>query len=301
MDGLAFWGAFLSVFLANSLSAQEILFQSSRSDSASRPVATRERAEPLDAKSPSLALDDIDSEDASAELAQQATRWIVWLAHHHLPRQYENTKHWGQQKTVLDGWDFRSEGLKLETKRRWKEVNHGNWTRYQLQIREPKENFQIAISDIKTLASGKVQFAANIKAPLDLQGRLSVWQYDVQVVSLNADAEADVEVDMICQVAVRLHPLTFPPDILLEPEVVSAEMKLNYFRLNRLSQVGGPLAKRLGEGLEIFLREKVKQEGSELPRKINRAIDKRRDRLRISGVEWIQSKMKEMFNSQKGE
>jgi hypothetical protein len=296
-----FCGAFLLAQVATSLYAQEILFQPSGYDSASRQISKREMTGPLETKSPAVALDDIHSEDASAELAQQATGWIVWLAHHHLPRQYDNTKHWGQQKTVLDGWEFRSEGLKLETKRRWKEVNHGNWTKYQIQIREPKENFQIAISDIKTLANGKVQFAANIKAPLDLQGRLSVWQYDVQVVSLNMDAEADVEVDMICQVAVRLHPLTFPPDILLEPEVVSAEMKLNYFRLNRLSQVGGPLAKRLGEGLEIFLREKVKQEGNDLPRKINRAIEKRRDRLRISGVEWIQSKMKEMFNSQKGE
>lgn len=301
ISGLAFWGAFLPVLWSTSLSAQEIFIQPSRYDSASRQISKREMTGPRDTRSQSAALEDINSEEASAELAQQATGWIVWLAHHHLPRQYENTKHWGQQKTVLDGWDFRTEGIKFETKRRWKEVNHGNWTRYKIQIREPKENFQIAISDIRTLADGKVQFAANIKAPLDLQGRLSVWQYDVQVVSLNADAEADVEVDMICQVAMRLHPLTFPPDILLEPEVISAEMKLNYFRLNRLSQVGGPLAKRLGEGLEIFLREKVKQEGSDLPGKINRAIDKRRDRLRISGVEWIQSKMKEMFNSQKGE
>jgi hypothetical protein len=74
-------------------------------------------------------------------------------------------------------------------------------------------------------------------------------------------------------------------------------MKLNYFRLNRLSQVGGPMAKRLGEGMEIFLREKVEDEGKELNVKLNRAIEKRRERLRISGSEWIQSKMKEMFSS----
>lgn len=238
---------------------------------------------------------------ANEETAREATKWIVWLANNHLPRHYDNTKHWGTQKTVLDGWEFRQEGLKLETKRRWKDVNHGNWSKYHIEIREPEQNFQIAIKDIKTLPDGKVQFAANIKAPLDIQGRLSVWQYDVQVISLNADAEADVEVDLICQVAVRLHPLTFPPDILLQPEVISSEMKLNYFRLNRLSQVGGPMAKRLGEGMELFLREKVEEEGKELTVKINRAIEKRRDRLRISGSEWIQSKMKEMFNSQTSE
>jgi hypothetical protein len=234
---------------------------------------------------------------ASEETAREATKWIVWLANNHLPRHYDNTKNWGTQKTVLDGWAFRQEGLKLETKRRWKDVNHGNWTKYHIEIRDPEKSFDIAIRDIKTLPDGKVQFAANIKAPLDIQGRLSVWQYDVQVISLNADAEADVEVDLVCQVAVRLHPLTFPPDILLQPEVISSEMKLNYFRLNRLSQVGGPMAKRLGEGMELFLRQKVEEEGSELTLKINRAIEKRRDRLRISGSDWIQSKMKEMFNS----
>jgi hypothetical protein len=57
------------------------------------------------------------------------------------------------------------------------------------------------------------------------------------------------------------------------------------------------MAKRLGEGMELFLRQKVEEEGSELTLKINRAIEKRRDRLRISGSDWIQSKMKEMFNS----
>lgn len=245
---------------------------------------------------------DLKSNDDSAtdETAKEATKWIVWLAKNHLPRQYDNTKNWGMQKTVLDGWDFRQEGLKLETKRRWKDVNHGQWTKYHLEIREPEENFQITIHDIQTLTDGKVQFAAKIKAPLDLQGRLSIWQYDVQVISLNADAEADVEVDLVCQVAVRLHPLTFPPDILLQPEVISSEMRLNYFRLNRLSQVGGPMAKRLGEGMEIFLREKVSNEGTRLTEKLNRAIEKRRDRLRISGSEWIQSKMKEMFSSPPG-
>ena len=254
---------------------------------------------PLAAQQASLASSPSDS--ASEETAREATKWIVWLANNHLPRHYDNVKNWGTQKTVLDGWELRPEGLKLETKRRWKDVNHGNWTKYHIEIREPEKSFDIKIRDIQTLADGKVQFAANIKAPLDIQGRLSVWQYDVQMISLNADAEADVEVDLVCQVAVRLHPLTFPPDILLQPEVISSEMKLNRFRLNRLSQVGGPMAKRLGEGMEFFLREKIEEEGSGLTAKINRAIEKKRDRLRISGSEWIQSKMKEMFNSPKGE
>jgi hypothetical protein len=235
--------------------------------------------------------------EASDATAQEATKWIVWLANNYLPRHYDNAKQWGMQKTVLDGWDFRREGVKLETKRRWKDVNHGNWTKYHLEVRDPQENFKIAIHNVKTLPDGKVQFAANIKAPLDIQGRLSVWQYDIQMISLNADAEADVEVDLLCEVAIKLHPLTFPPDILLQPKVISSEMKLTHFRLNRLSQIGGPMAKRLGEGMEFFLKEKVAEEGVELTTKINRSIDKRRDRLRISGSDWLQSKMKEMFSS----
>lgn len=285
--GFSLWfvgGAFLS--------AQDVSVGNSQTAS---PVERTARAATASATAASVSAPDNDL--ASEETAREATKWIVWLANNHLPRHYDNTKHWGTQKTVLDGWEFRQEGLKLETKRRWKDVNHGNWTKYHIEIREPQENFQIAIRDIKTLPDGKVQFAANIKAPLDIQGRLSVWQYDIQMISLNADAEADVEVDLVCQVAVRLHPLTFPPDILLQPEVMSSEMKLNYFRLNRLSQIGGPMAKRLGEGMELFLREKVEDEGKDLTAKLNRAIEKKRERLRISGSDWIHSKMKEMFSS----
>ncbi len=234
---------------------------------------------------------------AEEETSREVTKWIVWLADNYLPRSYDNDKNWGTQKTVIDGLEWRQEGLKLETKRRWKEVNHGNWTKYHLEVREPKENFQIEIRDVTTLPDGNVEFNAHINAPLDIQGRLSVWQYDVQVISLNADAEADVQVKLACRVAIKLHPLTFPPDVLLQPEVLSSDMQLTYFRLNRLSQIGGPMAKRLGEGMEFFLRDKVRNEGTSLTEKLNRAIDKRRDRLRISGSEWLQGKMKDLFKS----
>ncbi|MEY4565275.1 MAG: hypothetical protein RLY14_245 [Planctomycetota bacterium] len=237
----------------------------------------------------------------SAEASREIASWIVFLAENYMPREYNNEKKWGIQKTVFDGWELRREGVKLETKRRWKDVNHGTWTKYFLTVREPHTHFQINLSDLKTLPDGRMRFHAKVRAPLDLDGRLSLWQYDVQMISLHADAEADVEVDLDCEVSIKLHPLTFPPDVLIQPVVVNSDLKLTYFRLLRLSQVGGPMAKHLGEGMEFFIQKFVEDKNENLTEKLNQAIEKKKDRLRISGSEWLQSHMQELFKSPKAE
>jgi len=238
---------------------------------------------------------------ASGDASQEIASWIVFLAENYMPREYNNEKKWGIQKTVFDGWELRREGIKLETKRRWKDVNHGTWTKYFLTVREPHTHFQINLSDLKTLPDGRMRFHAKVKAPLDLDGRLSLWQYDVQMISLHADAEADVEVDLDCEVSIKLHPLTFPPDVLIQPVVVNSDLKLTYFRLLRLSQIGGPMAKHLGEGMEFFIQKFVEDKNENLTEKLNQAIEKKKDRLRISGSDWLRSHMQDLFKSPKAE
>jgi len=238
---------------------------------------------------------------ASGDASQEIASWIVFLAENYMPREYNNEKKWGIQKTVFDGWELRREGIKLETKRRWKDVNHGTWTKYFLTVREPHTHFQINLSDLKTLPDGRMRFHAKVKAPLDLDGRLSLWQYDVQMISLHADAEADVEVDLDCEVSIKLHPLTFPPDVLIQPVVVNSDLKLTYFRLLRLSQIGGPMAKHLGEGMEFFIQKFVEDKNENLTEKLNQAIEKKKDRLRISGSDWLRSHMQDLLKSPKAE
>src|SRR5687767_5895459 len=66
-----------------------------------------------------------------------------------LPREYENAKNWGQTKRRWNGVDVSLDGLRLDTKRRWKEVNHGTWTRYRAWLIDPEHSLQIHFTEAR--------------------------------------------------------------------------------------------------------------------------------------------------------
>ena len=48
-----------------------------------------------------------------------------------------------------------------------------------------------------------------------------------------------------------------PPDLILRPTVTQADLQLVDFRLQRISDVGGPIAKELGDSLEDVLQDEI--------------------------------------------
>ena len=60
--------------------------------------------------------------------------WVTDLVREQLPEHYEKSKNWGHTKKVFAGWKFEQDGLRIETRRRWKDVNDGTWT--QLDVND---------------------------------------------------------------------------------------------------------------------------------------------------------------------
>lgn len=199
-----------------------------------------------------------------------------------LPDQYEKKKNWGATKEVWDGVDVKLDGLRLRTKRKKRTVNHGTWTLYQVRLRDPNQ-FAIRVSNIRRLDDGRVGFEAEFEAPLDIFARLSEWQLGVQLISLSADCEARVRLSLSCAVATRIEAAgKLIPDVVFVPEVTAAHVVLQEFRLHRLSQLHGPLAKHLGSEAREVLEDELAERNREIAAKINRQITKKEDRLRIS-------------------
>jgi hypothetical protein len=87
----------------------------------------------------------------------------------------------------------------------------------------------------------------------------------------------------------RLDPTRLPPDVLFDPVVTQSDLQLRQFRLLRLSDVGGPLARELGEELDDVLRDELARRRGQLTAAINRQIDKHRDQLRLSLQDLLKS------------
>ena len=86
-----------------------------------------------------------------------------------------------------------------------------------------------------------------------------------------------------CEVAARLDLGT----VTIDPRVVDARLQLSNFRLRRVSNAKGPVVRELGEGLQKLIEHELK--GPKLVAKLNRAIDKKRDRLTLDFADLLES------------
>lgn len=211
-----------------------------------------------------------------------AQRLLRALVLKNLPAEYENNKQWGGTKRVWDGLHVSLDGIRVKTSRRWKDANHGTWKRYRAWLIDPEQEFEIQIEKMTATPEGKTAFDVVIDARLGAWGRLSEYARDVQLVSLSAEADARVRLRASCEMSLRLDVTKLPPDVILEPRVVSAELTLVDFHLVRISSRDGPLVRQLGKELHDVLQDEIDDRQAGLVAKINRQLEKHEDDLRLS-------------------
>ena len=233
--------------------------------------------------------------NAPAETASIATpqlvAWLTAMVHDNLPPNYDDDRKWGQQKEVWDGVKIWREDGHFETKRRTKLVNAGTWTRYSIAVVEPEKNLQVTFNRLEALPESRIAFEVTVECPLDVFGRLSQWARDVQVVSISANADAACRLTIDGTVQFQMNVLKFPPDIIIKPHIDHAHIELTHYRVRRISQVGGDVAKVLGNSLRGVVDEKLEDMNSKLADKINKQIDKNSHRLFFSTQDWLRSKL----------
>ncbi len=220
--------------------------------------------------------------DGSASEPGGADALVKSLVLATLPRDYENTKHWGETKPRWDGLHVSFDGLRIKTKRRWKDVNHGTWTRYKATLIDPEHQLVIQTDHLRQTADQRVAFDLTVDAKLALTGRLSEWLHGVQLYSFSAEADATVRLALTCEARLTFDTEKFPPDIVFVPRVTAAQLDLRDFNLHSISDADGPLVRKLGDSLHDVLQDEINERRGKLVEKINRAIEKQSSKLRLS-------------------
>ena len=221
---------------------------------------------------------------------QELSRWVRWFALRNLPPNIEDNRKWGRQKKVYDGVDMNWDGLRLDTKRRWKMVDHGTWARYFIEFIEPAQKLEIRVLSLNTQDNGR-SFTTRVRivAPLKIFARVSQFQRDIQLISVSMQADATVALEIDLEVGIRINPLVFPPDVEFRPKATRAEVQLLQFEMHRLSQIHGDLAEWLGQGIRRILDRKIVEYNDKLIEKINEGLAKQKDRLKLSAQDWLTS------------
>jgi len=252
-----------------------------RSDGTTRPYQQASPATPYQNQS--------DEHPKPVETSEEMLKFVNELAREHIPLNYTDDKKWGLTKEVWSGVKLRREGWKLETKSERKIDNHGDWWKHDVELIDP-EQLQVSVINVLDHGEGRVQFDVLVAAPLKLKTRYSKWVNGSQLISLSADARARVVLAVRCEFSMKLDFHQLPPDVLLQPVVLDSRLVLQEFRLDRLSKVGGAVANEIGSVAQGSIEKKLEDYRPRMTEKMNAAIEKRRDKLRIS--------LKELASSQ---
>ena len=212
------------------------------------------------------------------------------LVMNQLPHEYVDDRKWGGTCRRWDGLKIRVDGLDIRTKRRWKEVNHGTWKKYAMELVDPDEQFEMEVDQFQSTGPGAFSFQLLVRARLNVLARWQQWNHGVRLWSASAQGTADVELALGFDVETKVDSSKFPPDVRIEPVANQAVLRLDQFKLNRISRADGPVVEELGDALEKVLRRKLAERNNRLVTKVNRQIEKNQDKLCFSMSDLIKPK-----------
>ncbi|GIW93941.1 MAG: hypothetical protein KatS3mg110_1982 [Pirellulaceae bacterium] len=190
-----------------------------------------------------------------------------------LPEQYQNDKHWGKQRPV-ERWRWtRSDGpLRLE--KVTVPVNHGSWWRYEVRLVDPERELEVWLDNPRLTPRGTFLVDGTARARLELFGRLSEWLYGVQLISVNAVADARVTVRATWEVALDWQAGTGLPRWAVRADQVKCNV--DEFRVVRVSQAHGPLVKKAGPLMRDWLNRRLDEQQERIRDRINQQLEKGR-------------------------
>lgn len=224
----------------------------------------------------------------SKELDQLLTKIVL----SNLPHEYVQDKKWGQKSKRWAGVRFRrdDEDSKLETKRRFKMVNHGTWQKYSAELVDPENQFNVQLGNVAQNRDGQTTMDIGFNADLKLDARQAKWVKGVQLYSLSAEGTASVQLVVSCDVGVDLDFGQFPPDLILKPVVRKAKLNVEKFKLDRVSKAGGEVAQQVSKYARKELDARIAEKEKKLVKKLNQEIAENEDKLRLSIADAIGNK-----------
>ena len=226
------------------------------------------------------------SQDDEARLGALISRLVL----EQIPHDYTQADSWGKTRRVADGLKLRREGLRVETYRTFRQVNHGTWNKYTVRLVDPQRSFHSRLANIRPGEAGRTAFELEFHVPLAITARQALWQLGVQVYSISVDATAEVHLRLSCDVAIEAGAGEFPPVLQLAPRVTAADLRLAEFRIHRVSKLGGEFAQQATRLAREPLEQKLAEYEPKLVEKCNAAIDRHRDAWQLHWTADLQEK-----------
>lgn len=228
-------------------------------------IARAETPPDFPATSPTLSSTDKMLADTLAAVVREA-----------IPEEYARKKNWGQTKRITVGLTTDEPLYKLKLHRRKKHVPHGTWKQYRVNFINPEEELHVAVENLHSLAGGGVGLRMVLEAELDGWAQMRHYNRGVHLLTLTGEGRSRLKLAIDCEVRMGMTD----QGMAIDPRVTQSQLELQDFKVERIGEVKGKLAEEIGDGLRYLMEDQL--EGPKLTAKLNRAIDKKRDRFVLS-------------------
>lgn len=205
-----------------------------------------------------------------------------------IPLEYDKQKDWGATTEIATGVKLDGHGLDVRLKKRKRAVNHGVWKHYRLRLVEPQQNLAVQLPNLRTIAPGRVAFTLHATAKLDAWARAKAYQYGVHLIALEMESDMRVRLVLDGEFGMETTGSGAATAIAFLPVVTAAQLDIDEFHLRRVSNAHGPIVRELGDGVRHVVENELN--GPRLVEKLNRAIERKRDRLTFRPIELIEAK-----------
>jgi hypothetical protein len=198
-----------------------------------------------------------------------------------VPREFEGQKDWGKTTLITTGLHSDGNFLKFDIHREKSEVNDGVWKKYRVTLVEPEKNLEIRIDNLQRQEDGKYKLTLFVAAKVHAWAKVVVYKKGLRVLSLEPEGDTAIRLTLDADVGVEtVKSSTFIPGVELQPVITDANIKFDDFRLTRIGDIHGDVAKEIGELLRKVLQKEMS--GPKLVDRLNHSLQKHPERLRLS-------------------
>lgn len=198
---------------------------------------------------------------------------------------YVDNSHWGQQKEVQDGVQWKGKGLNVHPEPRMKLKNHGIWWKVSVTSPTLKDSFVFQLRDVQTPETGRLLFTAMIAFDVNVDYTREKWDEGLRLYSATVRGRMRVAMNLQCEATSRIEKKSgLLPDMVFRLHVVKADCDFDKFVVEHIGGVGGSMAKLMGDAARRGLKRWHPSFEQHLREKADAAIVKAADtkELRLS-------------------
>lgn len=198
-----------------------------------------------------------------------------------LPERIDVQDDWGDTRQTLSGLTWHFKGLRVDVERRMKDVKHGLWKQAEITPVDPANNLRFSIVEARGTGPQSIAFQVRAASPLHVLARIERWRNGVKMLNFSTEGDADVEIRVAGNVDYRFDTGGDKSAVVFTPHVATVDLTLTNLDWRRVGPISGEVVTDLGDTFQGVVAKQFDRQEPKVTEKLNQAIAKRQDKLRI--------------------